>query len=159
VQLILPGAAPPTQIDFRAARRPRPVTIPAAPDYPAILRAPLFAPDRHPGDALPASAAGDGGTLDGFAALGVVAGGAAASAVISGPGVTAQTIRRGEVVNGWRLAGVTPTGAIFERGGVRRGLIVGAPATATTTAPGAAGSPAEVMQAAAPPSQMMERPK
>jgi hypothetical protein len=157
VQLVLPAASPPPQIDFRAARRPRPVTIPPLPEYPAILRAPLFAPDRRPGDAAPSGAAGSGGSLDGYAVLGVVTGGGAADAVISGPGVTAQTVKRGEVVNGWRLAAVGATAAIFERGGVRRTLAVGAPSAAPATPDSPpAGNP---MQGAEPLATMQGRQK
>jgi hypothetical protein len=164
VQLILPGPGAPTQIDFRAARRPRPVAAPPLPEYPAILRAPLFAPDRHPGEAAPATASGQGASLDGFTALGVVVGGAANAAVISGPSVGAQTVKRGEMVNGWRLIQVSPTAAMFERGGVRQTLVVGAPAAAAASsgdpdAPGGLAPAANAMPENAPQAIMPRRRK
>ena len=110
-----------------AARRTRPVTVPLIPEYAAILASPIFAPDRRPGDATAATAAG-GDTLAGYAALGAATGGAAASAVVSEPGGKVDTLRRGELLDGWRLIGLNKTRLSFQRNGVTRDLVVGAPA-------------------------------
>jgi hypothetical protein len=161
LQLSLPAAGPPPQIAFLAARRPRPVVIPPLPEYPAILRAPIFAPDRRPGDPVTPGASGAGDTLDGYAALGAVVGRSVATAVISGPGVGARTVKRGEVVNGWRLAGVGANALTFERGGVRRVLVVGAPAAAVDQAAPEASEPlpSGPAQAQQPPAAFLARRK
>jgi hypothetical protein len=136
LQVMLPAAGPPPQIAFLAARRPRPVLIPPLPEYPAILRAPLFAPDRRPGEPVAAAGTAGGGALEGYAALGVVVGRGLAAAMISGPNVAARAVRRGEIVDGWRLTAISTEAVTFEHAGARRTLIVGAPALAP-----AAGAP------------------
>lgn len=132
VQFLLPGGDAPPQPGGLAARRPRPVMIPPLPEYPAILRAPIFAPDRKPG---PAAATGPAGSsLGGYAALGAVVGRAVASVVISGPGISPKTLRRGDMLDGWRLVAINPTKATFERNGLRHDLVIGAPAEGASPA-------------------------
>jgi hypothetical protein len=126
VQLMLPPAAPPSEPPGLAARRQRPVTVPPVPEYAAILASPIFAPDRRPGAAGTASEGG-GGSLNGYAAIGAVAGRAVASAVVTLPGGGIKTLRLGDEVEGWRLVGVDRTHVYFERNGLRHVLVVGAP--------------------------------
>jgi hypothetical protein len=108
-------------------RPPRLITLRTVPEYPAILSAPIFAPDRKPGD--PASAGSAGGDLAGYNAVGSVVGNGTASVVLSGPGGTVATLRPGDSVAGWRLLSVTRDTVVFERNGAQRTLSVGATAT------------------------------
>jgi hypothetical protein len=129
LQLMLPPAAPPSEPPGLAARRQRPVMVPPVPEYAAILASPIFAPDRRPGAAGTASEGG--GSLNGYAAIGVVAGRAFASAVVTLPGGGIKTLRLGDEVEGWRLVGVDRTQVSFERNGLRHVLVVGAPPEAS----------------------------
>ncbi len=115
-----------------APRRPRPVVVPPVAEYPVILQAPIFSPDRKPGEDL---GAGPGASaLDSYAALGVGMGRGFATALVKGPGGPAATLRRGDTLEGWRLVGLEKDKLTFERGPARHVLTVGAP-----TAPLAAG--------------------
>jgi hypothetical protein len=127
LQAALPGASPPDRAAGLAPRRTRPFAPPQTPDYPAILAAPLFAPDRKPGPDDDGSAAG-GPSMAGYAALGVATSRTAAAAVLSTPAGKVVTLRRGEVVDGWTLTDLTPTRLTFEQKGARHELDVGAPA-------------------------------
>jgi len=144
LQFIMPYSEASPGVVGLAARRPRPVTAPPIPEYAAILRAPLFAPDRHPGESAAALPSG-GGSLDGYAVLGAAVGPAIAMAVVSSPGGVPRTLRPGESLEGWRLLSVERSKVTFERNGVRRELIVGAPAESVSRAASgaAAGAPAE----------------
>jgi hypothetical protein len=126
-QFMIPPPSPPGDLVTRSPRRPRPVVIPPFPDYPAILRAPIFASDRQPAAAASAAAASQG-SLAAYAALGAAVGDGAATVVISGPNIPAKAIKRGDEVEGWRLVAVDHTGATFVRNGKRHTLIIGAPA-------------------------------
>jgi general secretion pathway protein N len=127
LQAALPGASPPDRAAGLAPRRTRPLAPPQTPAYAAILAAPLFAPDRKPGPDDDVSAAG-GPTMTGYAALGVATSRTAASAVVSTPAGKVVTVKRGEIIDGWTLAELTPTKLTFEQKGARHELIVGAPA-------------------------------
>lgn len=139
-QFLLPTADTPAPTVALAIRHPRPVVVPPIPEYPAILRSPIFAPDRKPGAADLSSSSG--GPLATYSALGAAAGRGAAAAVVSSPGGGIKTLRVGDMLDDWRLAGVSGTQLVFERKGERRVLVVGAPADAvtqsTSTAAGAA---------------------
>ncbi len=140
VQLMLPPAAPPSEPPGLAPRRQRPVMVPPVAEYAAILASPIFAPDRRPG------AAGNGpdggsGSLNGYAAIGAVAGRAVASAVVAVPGGGIKTLRLGDEVEGWRLVGVDRTQVAFERNGMRHVLVVGAPPEASPPQGGNAETP------------------
>ncbi len=126
LQFFLPYSGPPVQSSLLAPRRPHLVTTPLLPEYAAILKAPLFAPDRHPGDIGPNTA----GALGAYAALGSISGGSAAAAVLSGPGGSTKTLRTGETLEGWRLAAVDRTKLTFERNGQKHILVIGEPAEA-----------------------------
>ena len=129
LQLLLPGASPPPGAIGLAARRERPVNVPPLLEYAAILASPIFTPDRRPGAAGGPSDTG-GGTLAGYAALGAATGRGLATGVVSSPGAGAKTLRRGDILDGWRLVAVDRTQLTFERNGTRRTLVVGAPAEA-----------------------------
>jgi hypothetical protein len=133
VQFLVPADPPPRDPAGLAARRTRPVTLPPAPEYAAILTAPIFAPDRRPGDPGGALAPGSA-SLESYAALGAATGRAVAAGVVSAPGGKVQTLRLGDEVEGWRLVGVSRTRLSFERNGARHDLIVGAPAEADSSA-------------------------
>ncbi len=134
LQFLLPykGAVP--EAGALAVRRPRPVTIPLLPEYSAILKAPLFAPDRKPGE-TGVSANGAAGTLTSYAALGAATGRGIATAIVSGPGNAVKTLKIGDEVDGWRLSRVTTTKLTFERNGVEHVLVIGEPAEALAKAP------------------------
>ncbi len=93
-----------------------------------MLASPVFAPDRRPGEA--ASTASAGGPLSGYAALGAASGRSVATAVLSAPGGVTKTVRRGELLEGWRLVSVDDAKLTFETDGVRHVLVIGAPAEA-----------------------------
>jgi hypothetical protein len=125
LQFALPGTGPGAWVSALAPRRPLAVVPPPVPEYAAILRAPIFAPDRKPGPS--ALAAPGGGPLSGYAALGVAIDRSGATAVISGPQNSTRTVRTGESVEGWRLVSIERTRVTFERDGARQSLVVGSP--------------------------------
>ncbi|MDR3509129.1 MAG: hypothetical protein P4L64_14645 [Caulobacteraceae bacterium] len=125
-QFALPGGV---QLPEASGLAPRRVRMPAAvmiPDYPGILRAPIFAPDRAPGEA---SATG-GSTLDahGPSLLGVAASGRSASAIVRGSDGATHVLRPGEALLGWRLISVEANAAVFATPGGRVRVQLGAPA-------------------------------
>jgi hypothetical protein len=120
-------------VEGLAARRPHLIAAPVVPDFVAILRAPLFAPDRRPSDADAASAKTNG-PLDKYAVLGVTVGGALSAALVSAPGAAPLTVKVGEVLEGWRLESVVRAKAVFEHNGVRQTLLVGAPSASAARA-------------------------
>jgi hypothetical protein len=119
----LPTAARgPAILPHRLARPPTP------PAWPDLLKAPVFAPDRRPGD--PQLSQGEGlGGLEGYELLGVAASPHASTAVLGGP-EGSKILRPGDILAGWRLAAIGRNRAEFERHGVRRNLVVGVPAVA-----------------------------
>ncbi|MGI8841973.1 MAG: hypothetical protein ACR2F8_14510 [Caulobacteraceae bacterium] len=125
LQVGLPYGQRLPQTSALAPRRPRPVTVPPVAEYPVILQAPIFSPDRKPGEDL--GAAPGASTLDSYAALGVAMGRGFASALVKGPGAPTRTLRRGDTLEGWRLAGLDKEKLTFERGTARHVLTVGAP--------------------------------
>jgi hypothetical protein len=135
LQAVMPSETPMSEGAGLAPRRVRPVSLPAAPDYPGIQAAPLFAPDRRPGEPAPTGPAAEG-SLDSYAVLGVAVGGGRATALVSGPGAPNQSMRLGDLVNGWRLVAIGPAKATFEKNGAQRSLTVGAPARGPMRASG-----------------------
>jgi len=125
LQFILPASTSQPEASALAPRRAGPVAAPVIAQYASILERPVFAPDRRPGPAeLPSVGAGP---LGGYAALGVAIGRSVATAVVSGPGAAARTLRMGESVEGWRLVAIDRAKLTFERDGARQSLVVGAP--------------------------------
>ena len=132
-QLALPGR---TELPADSAVAPRRSRAPVAtpvPEYPAILRTPIFAPDRAPGETSGAA----GTTLATHVqVLGVAVGGRSASAVVRDPAGASHVLRPGQSVHGWRLVLVTPRGAVFAGPGGRVAIPVGG-----TSSPPAGASP------------------
>src|ERR1700733_12128981 len=49
-QFMIPYGQPLTDASSVLPRRPRPIAAPVLPEYAAILQAPIFSPDRKPGE-------------------------------------------------------------------------------------------------------------
>jgi len=136
-QLVLPYTDVQVDVGGLAPRRPRLVTVPLLPEYPTILRIPLFTPDRHPGE-IGAGATSASDTLAGYAVLGAAVSRSAATAVVSAPGVAPKTVKPGDLLEGWRVVSVSRSRVTFERKGERRDLAVGAQPQAPSGAGGQA---------------------
>jgi hypothetical protein len=135
VQLILPYTAVEVDVGGLAPRRPRLVTVPLLPEYAAILRVPLFTPDRQPGE-VGAGATSASDTLAGYAVLGAAVSRSVATAVVSAPGVPPKTVKPGDLLEGWRVVSISRAAVTFERKSERRDLAVGAlPATQARSSP------------------------
>jgi len=119
-QLVLPSSTvlPPTS--ELAPRHPREPVAPPAPDYPAILATPIFAPDRKPDD----SAVPVAGGLSGFDVLGIATAGDTATAVVKQPTGAIVRLKPGEQVLGWKLVSVELHQLTFERNKERRVLML-----------------------------------
>lgn len=111
--------APPSTPRLRS-----PAAVPV-PDYPALLVAPLFSPDRRSlgldlggGDA----AATDSGRP---ILIGVASDRRAGSAVIKGSDGAVHVVRLGEAWRGWRLVAVGAKGAAFDGPGGRFTALIG----------------------------------
>ncbi len=109
-----------------APRRPRPIVAPPIPDYAAILQAPIFSPDRKPGE--DEDSAPGAGALDGFTALGVATGRGFATALFKSSDGVVTTLHLGDSVKGWRLVGVESAKLTFQRDTARHVVPVGASA-------------------------------
>lgn len=123
-QLLLPGGQLLSEGSALAPRRPRPITAPIMPAFQAVLQAPIFSPDRKPGDEEQSPAAG---ALNGFVAIGVALGHNFATAVVKGPDGAIRTMRTGDSLQDWRLVGIDGSKLTFERDTARHELPVGAP--------------------------------
>jgi hypothetical protein len=131
-QIIIPDSQPLTDASPVLARRPRPVVAPVLPDYAAILHAPIFSPDRKPGedeDVVPGS-----GPLNGFVVVGVATGRNFATALVKGPDGTVRTLHRGDTIQDWRLVSIEGGQITFARDAARHVMPVGAPAGGSTAA-------------------------
>ena len=121
-QLAIPSGTVLPEDSALAPRRVRPPQVAAIPDYPAILQAPLFAPDRTPRADSGAATGGDGD----FSLMGVAAGRRFAVALVKGPDGKVHSVSPGGEVMGWRLAGLDRAGATLVRGSERMVLALGA---------------------------------
>ena len=115
LQFVLPDA-PMEQSEMRLPRilhTPPPV---AAVDYPAVTRAPIFAPDRmpDPNDQVATDAAQP------LVLLGVAREGDKFVALIRGSDGTTQRVLTGATIEGWRLAAAGPAQITLERNGEQR---------------------------------------
>lgn len=119
----------------RRARAPAPALIP---QYPAVLHAPIFAPDRAPGET---SGSGGPGVAAQIQVLGVAAGGRVASAVVRDPAGASHVLTPGQSLQGWRLISVTQRGAVFAGPAGRVAVPIAPPA------------PSSGVQAGKPPSE------
>lgn len=115
-----------------AELRPAPIVdLPVAvvPDYAAILARPLFTPGRAPGgagsDATAASA-----QLSDFTVVGVAVAPRFTAAFVRGPGGEVRTLRPGDSLLGWKVAGVRRDAVVLEVEGRKRELPVSAAAQA-----------------------------
>lgn len=132
-QFALPSG---TQLPDDAVLAPRRVRDPSpamVPDYSAVLRAPIFAPDRRPGEAAVISPGL--ATAPQPQVLGVAASGRSASAVIRGSDGADHVMQPGQALQGWRLLAVTPNGAVFLGPAGRVSLPVGGPPPGVATLP------------------------
>jgi hypothetical protein len=123
----LPSITPPPVQQWRS-----PAAVPA-PDYPALLRAPLFSPDRRSLGADPHG----GATTDSQrpVLIGVAADRRAGSAVVKGSDGALHVVRLGETWRGWRLVAVGAKGAAFDGPGGRfTALIADTPPSASAPA-------------------------
>ncbi|HUO99065.1 MAG TPA: hypothetical protein VMU01_10375 [Rhizomicrobium sp.] len=107
------AATPPLRA-LPAAQRP------AARDYPDVLKAALFAPDRP---SVP-GVADIAGTLEGYRLLGVATSGAQVSAVVAGPGGRIARVGIGQKLGAWTLASADQSRLIFTNAGEQRVLLV-----------------------------------
>jgi hypothetical protein len=127
-QLLLPAARPLTEASPLAPRRPRPIVAPTVGPYPVILQAPIFSPDRKPGEEEETPGAG---ALGGFVAIAVALGHNFATALMKGPDGAIRTVHLGDSVLDWRLVGIESSKLTFERDTARHEVPIGAPAAVT----------------------------
>jgi hypothetical protein len=107
LQVLAPARTLPPADGGLAPRHLRmPIAVPA-PDYPGILRAPIFAPDRRPGAPVAVS--------QGLHLIGVASSGRQSqTAIVKGLDGAAHLLRLGESLQGWRLVSVSGDRATFE---------------------------------------------
>lgn len=117
LQLVLPSETPLPAEPMLVPRHARPITARPIPDYPAILQAPIFAPDR-----APTAAGTGGGPSSGFSLVGVALGPGFGVAVVRTDDGKSQSVRKGDSVMGWRLVSLTAKHAVFVQGEQRIGL-------------------------------------
>jgi len=103
-----------------AARRVREPMVAVAMEYPAILKSPIFAPDRAPDPREIAIAGG----MAGYAVLGTAVAGDTATAIVRTPSGTVERVRPGEDLDGWKLISVTQRELTLERNNEHRILTV-----------------------------------
>jgi hypothetical protein len=132
VQFVMPLGRPVTDPSPVLPRRPKLVVAPVIPPYAAILQAPIFSPDRKPGedeDAIPGS-----GPLNGFVVVGVATGRNFATALIKGPDGSMRTLHPGDSIQDWRLVSIERSQLTFARDTARHVIAVGAPAAPAASA-------------------------
>ncbi len=131
IQFLLPEAQLLPEPSGLAPRRPHLVVAPPVPAYSAILRTPIFSPDRKPGEDEDASPGA--GALDGYSALGVATGRGFATAVLKGPDGVVRNLRIGDTIQAWRLVGIAGDKLSFQRDTARHVMPVGAAAATPAT--------------------------
>jgi hypothetical protein len=116
LQLTLPSQTTLPVASDLAPRRARQPVDPVVPNYPEILRNPIFAPDHKPDASVEPPAGGMGA----FTVLGIAtASDGAATALVKTPDGTIQRVRPGEDMNGWKLVDVQLNSLTFEHNGER----------------------------------------
>jgi hypothetical protein len=103
-----------------AARRPHQPAAAPIPAYPALAASNVFSPDRAAG-----SGAGEPASIEQCSAVGVIAVGRAAAALVKPAGGAARLVRAGETACGWRLSQIAGNTLVFIQNGQRRRLVVG----------------------------------
>jgi hypothetical protein len=131
-QVMIPYAQPLIDASPVLARRPRPVVAPVVPPYAAILQAPIFSPDRKPGEDDDAIAGA--GPLNGFAVVGVATGRNFAMALVKGPEGSVRTLHLGDTIQDWRLVRIESSQLTFARASARHVISVGAGAAPAASA-------------------------
>jgi hypothetical protein len=121
LQLVLPAVSPlPAQSEL-APRRAREPLRPSVPNYPEVLRNPIFAPDRKADASIEPPAGGMGD----YSVLGIATAGAGiATALIRSPDGTITRIQPGSDLGGWKLIQADPDALTFEKNGERHILSV-----------------------------------
>lgn len=114
-QLALPAATVPDEM----AHAPHLAAMPSAvltTDYPSIVAAPIFAPDRKPdpNDVSAPNAAQE------MVLLGVANEGSKFVALIKGADGSVQRVVQGGTIDGWRLSAATSSQVMLERNGEQR---------------------------------------
>jgi hypothetical protein len=116
LQLALPSATALPEPSDLAPRRAREPAEPAVPNYPEILRNPIFAPDHKPDASVEPPAGGMGD----FTVLGIAtASDGTATALVKSPDGTIARVRPGEDMGGWKLVAVELNALTFEHNGER----------------------------------------
>jgi hypothetical protein len=127
LQASAPARTMPPLDDTLAPRRLRmPLAVPA-PDYPGVLGAPIFAPDRRPGVPMAVS--------QGLHLIGVASDGRQSqTAIVRGLDGAVHVLRPGERLQGWRLVSVSGDRASFDGpGGTMRLHVEDAAAASAAT--------------------------
>lgn len=138
LQIAVPRPTNLPQESELAPRRVHESAPPQAPDYPAVLTNPIFAPDRKPD----ASAVPVAGGMNGFTALGIAVASDTAAALVRGPAGTIQRLKPGDsILGGWKLVQVETDRLTFEHNGERRVLTIQKAAPAVVTSTGESGPP------------------
>lgn len=121
---VLQVALPPTpdlaQPSLLAPRRVPAVIEPRARNYPAMLAAAIFAPDRPRVPGVLDFA----GSLAGYRVLGIAIAGNTVSAVVAGPSGTISRAAVGRRLDDWTLIGADATRLVFTRGKEQGVLLV-----------------------------------
>ena len=116
LQLALPSSTALPEPSDLAPRRARDPAPPSTPNYPEILRNPIFAPDHKPDASVEPPAGGMGN----FTVLGIAtATDGTATALVGMPDGTIARVRPGEDVSGWKLVTVELSALTFEHNGER----------------------------------------
>lgn len=141
LQFALPSRTVLPEDSGLAPRRARNPVVEPLPSYPALDQQDVFSLDRGAADAAPAG-------LDDYQAVGVIMTNRGAVALIKAAGASAELIRAGQDVSGWRLVDVGRQTLVFQQGRQRRSLAVGAPPLSVATAPPAADATAQTGETA-----------
>ena len=121
LQLVLPPVSSLPEQPDRVPRRMREPLPPAVPDYPEVLRNPIFAPDRKADASIEPAAGGMGD----YAVLGIATAGAGnATALVRLPDGTIARIQPGADLGGWKLIQVDLNALTFQKNGERHILSI-----------------------------------
>lgn len=128
-EILAPWRTEPDAPPGLAPRRLRSPIGAAIPEYPAILRAPVFRADRARGESASGRGAGAAAAAsDTLQLLGVGGAPGSGTAVVKTADGATHGLRTGHGVQGWRLIAVDPAGATLAGPAGRIRLAVGAQA-------------------------------
>lgn len=133
-QFALPRGATLPEAPSLAPRRLKAPVAAEIPDYPDVLHAPIFAPDRAAGEAALGGAEGVAQTLQ---LVGLAVSGRSVDAVVHTPDGATQVLEPGQALQGWRLVAAASGHAVFVGPAGRVVLTVGGaePTPALANAP------------------------